>query len=251
MPEHRPVRSNAGLRNPYAPCVIGSHLCAGCGVELRGVSAPPDPVYALPVCVCPGCGLACVRRKHRLRTHPVAFRKLDRVFNRLAFSGFVVALASGTSLLIAVFMSLQSDRTGRGPFGATFSAIRSAPPEELFSVGLAVGSIGMTVSISGILLSRLLWHWRALHLILAWAGLLFAVSLAPTLFEISYGNGNSVAHDVTVRWASRLQALAMCWCATGLGVAIDRATRRPGGSGRKFGRSLRWARKQQARRRAG
>ena len=213
--------------------------------------APPDPVYALPVCVCPGCGRACVRRKHRLRTYPIAFRRLDRAFNRLALGAFVVFLSAGTSLLIAVFMSLQSERSGKGPFAATLGAIRSAPPEEVLSVGLAVGSVGMIVAISGVLLGRLLWHWRAKQLMVGWALLLIFVSLAPTLFEFTLWNTKAWSHDLTSRWPDRLQALAMCWGATALGVLIDRSTRRPDGQNRKLRRSLKWARKQQARRRAG
>lgn len=38
-----------------------THICLGCGFELAGVRAPPDPHYGLPVVVCPRCELACVR----------------------------------------------------------------------------------------------------------------------------------------------------------------------------------------------
>ncbi len=34
----------------------------GCGTELARLHTPPDEHYGLPVVVCPGCGLACVRR---------------------------------------------------------------------------------------------------------------------------------------------------------------------------------------------
>lgn len=242
---------NGQTQNPYASSVLESHPCAACGCELRRVAAPPDPVYALPVCVCPGCGRACVRRKHRFRTNPVAFRRLDRAFNRLALGAIVVAISAGTSLLIAVLMSLQSERSGKGPFVATFGAIRSAPPEEVLSVALAVGSVGMIVAISGVLLGRLLWHWKVNDLLAGWAVMLVVVSLAPTFFEFVESNTAARAHDLTSRWSDRLQALAMCWAATALGVLIDRSTRRPDGKNRKLRRSLRWARKQQARRRAG
>lgn len=242
---------NAEGRIPYATCVLESHLCAGCGRELRGIAAPPDPVYALPVCVCPGCGQACVRRKHRFRTNPVAFRRLDRAFNRLALGAFVLAISAGTSLLIAVFMSLQSERSGKGPFVATLGAIRSAPPEEVLSIGLAVGAVGMVIAISGVMLGRLLRHWKANDLIVGWAVVLIVVSLAPTFVEIVDWDVKARAHDLTSRWPDRLQALAMCWGATALGILIDRSTQRPDGKNHRLRRSLKWARKQQARRRAG
>lgn len=231
--------------------VLESHLCAGCGQELRRVSAPPDPVYALPVCICPGCGLACVRRKHRFRTHPVAFRRLDRAFNRLAISAGCVVLFAGTSLLIAVFMSLQAERTGKGPFGATIGAIRSAPIEELFSIWLAIGSVGMILAISGVLLSRLLWHWKAVHLVSVWAGVLLAVSFLPLVNPIGQWDMDATTRDLVQLWPSRLQALAMCWVATAAGVLIDRMTAPTRNTGRRFKRSLKWARKQVKRRQIG
>ncbi len=243
--------SNARAQNPYAPSVLESHLCAGCGRELRRVAAPPDPVYALPVCICPGCGLACVRRNHRLRTYPIAFRRLDRAFNRLALAGGCVALFAGTSLLIAVFMSLQAERTGREPFTATIGAIRSAPIEELLSIWLAIGGVGMILAISGVLMSRLLWHWKSMQLLGAWAGVLVVVSVLPVLVPIAFWDADAITRDLGELWPSRLQALAMCWVATAVGVPLDRATGQAMGPSRKFGRSLRWARKRIKRRQAG
>ena len=243
--------SNAPSRNPYAPFVLESHLCAGCAHELRQVSAPPDPVYGLPVCVCPECGLACVRRKHRLRTHPIAFRRLDRAFNRLALAAGCVMFFAGTSLLIAVFMSLQAHRTGRGPFAATIGAIRSAPIEELFSIWLAIGSVGMVLAISGVLLSRLLWHWKAAQLVCGWAGVLAVVSFFPLVLPVAGWHADAITLDLVELWPSRLQALAMCWGATALGVPIDRMTGQSRHTGRRFRRSMRWARKRVQRRQVG
>ncbi len=41
-----------------------AHICASCGIDLTGVSAPIDAVLRLPIVVCPGCKAAVVRRKH-------------------------------------------------------------------------------------------------------------------------------------------------------------------------------------------
>jgi len=44
-----------------------AHLCTFCGTDCSGLRAPPDPVYALPVVICRGCGGASVRRRTRER----------------------------------------------------------------------------------------------------------------------------------------------------------------------------------------
>lgn len=250
--------SNSAGRNPYAPCVLESHLCARCGLELRHIAATPDPIYGLPVCVCPGCGLATVRRKHRLRTFPVGFRRLDRAFNRLAFAAGCVVLFAVSSLMISLYMASQAEARGTGPFAATFSAIRNAPPEELLSYALATASVGMVIAISGITLSRLLWHWNTKQLLVGWAcvlGLLALTPMVPILLDIDthqhLDRNQWLSLDLTRALPNRLQAMALCWAATSLGIAIDRGTRPELTTSRRFRRSLRWARKRLARRRAG
>ncbi|MCA9271553.1 MAG: hypothetical protein KDA31_00770 [Phycisphaerales bacterium] len=192
-----------------------------------------------------------MRRKHRLRTNPVAFRRLDRSFNRLAMSAVCVAVFAGTSLLIAVFMSLQASRSGTGPFAATIGAIRNAPIEELFSIWLAIGAVAMILAISGVLLSRLLWHWKTAQLVFAWAGVLVVVSFLPLIVPVAEWEMGALSRDLVSLWPSRLQALAMCWVATAAGVPIDRITAPAKHINRKFRRSMRWARKQVNRRQTG
>lgn len=234
-------------------------MCAGCGAELRREPAPPDPVYGLPVCVCPGCGVACVRRKHRMRTHPVAFRRLDRAFNMLALAAVIVGVSAGTALAVAVGMASIAARDGGGPFMATLAAVRSSRPEELFSVGLLVGCVGMILAISGVLVSRVLWHWRARALVIAWGVVMALMAVVPTalaVYEIGVAwpappLGERVMGDILDNLPDRAQVLAACWLVTACGIGLDRAVSRGDRGDRKFRRSLRWARKRVARRRAG
>ena len=158
---------------------------------------------------------------------------------------------AGTSLLIAVFMSLQASRSGTGPFAATIGAIRNAPIEELFSIWLAIGAVAMILAISGVLLSRLLWHWKTAQLVFAWAGVLVVVSFLPLIVPVAEWEMGALSRDLVSLWPSRLQALAMCWVATAAGVPIDRITAPAKHINRKFRRSMRWARKQVNRRQTG
>lgn len=228
-------------------------------MELRLEPAPPDPVYGLPVCVCPGCGVACVRRRHRLRTYPVAFRRLDRALNHLALSAAIVGVSAGTALGVSVGMTAIAARDGRGPFAATLASVRSSRPEELLSIGLLIGSLGMIVAISGVLVSRVLWHWRARGLVLAWGVVMALMAVTPTALAV-YGigvawpappMGERVMGDILDKLPDRAQVLAACWLVTACGIGLDRAVPRGDHRGRKLRRSLRWARKRVARRRAG
>ena len=55
-----------GAREALSWVVAIEHSCHACGLALGRIRAPLDPIYRLPVVVCPGCHAACVRRRHPL-----------------------------------------------------------------------------------------------------------------------------------------------------------------------------------------
>lgn len=71
-----------------------SHACASCGLELARIRAAPDPIYALPIVVCPRCRLAVVRVKPRV----VRAARRARRFTHAA------AVIGAQAFLLAVFM---------------------------------------------------------------------------------------------------------------------------------------------------
>jgi len=194
-----------------------------------------------------------------MRTHPVAFRRLDRAFNMLTLAAAIVGVSAGTALGVSVGMTNIAARVGGGPFAATLSAVRESRPEELLSIGLLVGSLGMIVAISGVLVSRVLWHWRARALVLAWGGVMAVMAVVPTVLAVYAVGvawpapplGERVMGDILDKLPDRAQVLAACWLVTACGIGLDRAVSRGDRGDRKFRKSLRWARKQVARRRAG
>lgn len=238
---------------PYHRAVLGSHLCTGCGCELCRIPAPPDPVYGLPVCTCPSCGTSVVRRKHRTRTQPVAFKRLDRAFNRMALSLFAIAVFAGSALLIAMVAAYRARDYDLSAWSALIYPIRTADKAELFSIALINLIVATTQLSSGIILSRLLWHWKTKQLALAWLGMLVVMAFLPTLYHFVFPTRGSLTLDLRHDLANRLQILVVLWIVTLAGLAMGKvsADERKLAANRRVRRSLRWARKQIRRRRVG
>ena len=88
-----------------------SHVCLSCGLDLTRVRAPLEPRYALPIVVCPDCGLTAVRRK------PRAWRSFRSLAVTLVVLAAQVGLVVG-GLVALVAISLQlGDMISRGSFG--------------------------------------------------------------------------------------------------------------------------------------
>jgi len=74
-----------------------SHVCISCGLDLARVRARLEPRYALPIVVCPDCGLTTVRRK------PRAWRSFRRLMLSLATLAAQLGLVvTGLAGLLAV-----------------------------------------------------------------------------------------------------------------------------------------------------
>lgn len=102
--------------------VARSHVCSACGHDLARLRAPPDPHYALPVVVCPGCALACVRRPYagtaRWRNAVRVWRLGARLFIRVVMLVLLAVLLLASSAGVAGGL----DRIlGGGPITALLS----------------------------------------------------------------------------------------------------------------------------------
>lgn len=252
-PNRTPLPGNARQANPYDLLVIGSHLCIGCGSELRRVPAPPDPVYALPVCICPTCGTSVVRRKHRFRTRPYAFMRLDRAINHLAFATFMVALLSGAAALTAVIAVMDEEPDARAPVMTLIEHVRGASDSERFSIFLLVAILGGTQLLSGLILRRLLWHWRPVPLGMAWGGLLVAWCIGMLGFRWWLNPSVVTFWDAFEPAGPMLQILAISWVITLVGLFLGGVSARGQGEIelRRFRRVLKRARRRQRKGREG
>ena len=214
-------------------------------------------MYGLPICTCPHCGTSVVRRAHRFRTYPVEFKRLDRAFNRIALTLAVIVAVACSAVLIAAIASRLVVEHETHAWAALTRAVRSAPASDLLSIGLGLGIVAVVQILSGIVLARLLWHWTPAALAAAWLGVLALGAMLPTTalaMEVWNRSGppGNAWQTIRLGLADRGQILAGCWLVTAAGIfagSLGRPTieaRR----GRRLRRSLRWARKQQARQRA-
>ncbi len=90
-----------------------SHICPSCLTELARIRAVPEPHYRLPIVVCPGCSLACVRTKHPDQAFWRGIRRGVR-------SGWLVILKGlllGVMSLVVIFV-----------LGSTINALERADP---------------------------------------------------------------------------------------------------------------------------
>ena len=81
------------------------HSCPNCGRALARVRAPLDPIYHLPIVVCPTCNTACVRRRHPVAQ---AWRTTRHVIATAIGLGWRVlgcAMLVGISIGIAAMLS--------------------------------------------------------------------------------------------------------------------------------------------------
>lgn len=158
--------------------MLANHPCASCGLELRRIAAPPDPVYGLPVVVCPRCGAAVVRRKHRTRPRSARLR-LWRTLSAL-LTRAVAALIVTAAMLPVV--GLVSDAGTEPTLGAALDRIAGPLADPRSSESDRTGFIVMWVvllglgALGGTLASLLLPHlraWGVALVLLAWVAAVF------------------------------------------------------------------------------
>lgn len=130
--------------------------------------APADPVYRLPIVVCPRCAQAVVRRRH-----PVQARSRQISANIQSIMGLAVRVAGSLGLAGAIIgLSVLVE-------DAHFRATRrdmNPVLDEMFIVG---GCLWLAVAGAiGVWLGAMFAHWRVLPLVAAWlAGLVALVAM--------------------------------------------------------------------------
>ena len=177
--------------------VARCHVCFGCGSDLASVPAPPDPHYGLPVVVCHGCGVACVRRPYG---GTARWRSAGRAcWTTWTFVARLAALTALPALIGAAAWQMATELYpvfGRDPMISLFNL--SPARQRLLSDWIAESGafllpVWLAASLcTGIVAGLLFPHWR-----LRWwpvgagAGLAVAV-LLPALIvgatEWSYSN---------------------------------------------------------------
>ncbi len=110
-----------------------AHTCPSCGQCLTLIPAPRDPIYQLPIVVCPGCRGACVRYADGHRAVPRAIARVRlAIFTAVANTLWTLIAAA---VCAAVNVGMGSDLRGSGlkiwPFLAMLVGL--APRDDAFT----------------------------------------------------------------------------------------------------------------------
>lgn len=145
-----------------------SHVCARCGVDLSHLRAPPDPIYGLPIVVCPGCGDASVRRallkKWRRRSGAAVAPAIGAAAWR--------ALAFVTSVLTGlVIASVASDIAGSfdpEPPVKGFARVEPSVWELVGGIGVMFWLAALSTLVTALLIVVSIGHLGRVRRLVAW-----------------------------------------------------------------------------------
>ena len=198
-----------------------SHICPSCLTELARIRAVPDEHYGLPVVVCPGCKLACVRTRH-------PDQQFWRVYhrNRLAI-GAVIGRVIFTVILGLILWGISEWATD--VFADHRGNLELLEPFTAIDVETAMGAwlIPVLAMIAGFVVRLLYAHQRAwvCALILFATGFFF--SSLEYFFEYVYGLlaflGSFVPENDLPETADMLlrgKFLLMIWVLSLIGIGV-------------------------------
>ena len=210
-----------------------SHLCLQCGADLAPVRAQREPIYGLPLVICPWCGTAAVRRVHPLRQR---WRTMQRLSIALGILGGQAMLLAGfitLTIIVCVHFADLLVKTG----------LDAHEPDNGFVLALCFGALPVAL---GAWLTAGLSHWRRLAAWGSFGGLLliclsFDTIIAPAFTQLTDGL-NVTAAPIDCRWspwAARVAVLLALLSIAGAGLPVGRLIL----AGLALTRSLLWRRR--------
>jgi hypothetical protein len=139
------------------------HFCEHCGFDLTRVRPQADPVYQLPLVLCPQCETACVRRRHPLNRR---WRQIRRALASCWVLAWQLALLWSLPGVMVALALLLAELRAEGEFHARSMG-------AVFSLGIAAA----LAIFAGMWLTLGLAHWRRWVVWLTWCGVLSLVML--------------------------------------------------------------------------
>lgn len=151
-----------------------AHTCANCGHDLSRLCALIDPVYALPIVVCPRCREAVVRTSSPVRARARQVQRTAGSLARLALSVLVTLGLAGAVIGLSSLVEEQWARAQRG----------SVAPWTHEAVVMAGAVWAVVAMIAGFWLGVMLQHWRRWLVLPAWGLLLLGLIVLVEFFEL-------------------------------------------------------------------
>ena len=199
-----------------------SHVCLGCGQEIRHVAAPLDPHYQLPVVVCPTCGQAAVRGPNR-----ILWKKTAR-----SAWWFSVQVGMATIVMLVVSSTILGLDLRR-----TISNLTSDPLMAFTTIAAVVALIAAGAWMGAALRHIVLWQ-----LLLGFCGVLIVIVLLGAVRRPWQLWPTLRWHDVADLGQVALLVLAIVGAAAAMAQLLTRS-----GNQRAMAKRMRKRRKQIAR----
>ncbi len=170
-----------------------SHICTGCGNDLAMLRAPRDPVYGLPLVVCPTCKRPSVRTRASVER---LFRRVQRTRRSvLALLAQGIMLALFLLAVCAPYLRIEelvlrdwrmswTDAT-RALMSATL-ADETREPDAQAMLAAPVGVLVAGCVMAGVWLRFGLGHWRLAFAHGAWIVVVFLTLTLPPLVGLAH-----------------------------------------------------------------
>lgn len=181
---HISTHCNGSDRIPYnARIVPQSQTCPSCLTELARIRAIPDPYYGLPIVVCPTCKAASVRTRHHDIEFWRGFRRFHSVLRIVFAKALLMLIFSG--LMTLLILSAGDVFMPFGRFNPSFPFTSGDAWSILSAVGILIGSVLLTASVSVLIRHKPIYQSLLIFLILttcfltidysvSWSGIMLA-----------------------------------------------------------------------------
>lgn len=214
-----------------------SHICLGCGADLAGERASPEPHYGLWIVACPRCGRVAARRWTRVLWQRRRARRVRAALVALGSRMALLLLATAAVLVGAWYMTATLDEVGLGweDLGGVVSGRIEWPAEDWALRGgpFVMGGWVLACLTAGAVLGAGLSHWRWWAAWGCWGALL----LGLMWIKPAWARVDVAFHEMTdplgthgepraAMWGRLAAAALASWLATGLGVPLGRLIHR-------------------------
>lgn len=180
-----------------------AHTCARCGFDLSRLRAPVEPIYGLPVVVCPLCREAVVRR-----LHPVQARW------RQARAALVSIVVLGATVVVAAIFAGLLIGLSVGLRVVIVRALSRGEVVWLDEEVILIGGLWCGAAVlAGAWLGVMLPHWRWWAILPLWVVALWSAMVVSGAAEmiriIARGESVDLVSLAWLRWLEQRGAMAL------------------------------------------
>ena len=215
-----------------------AHTCLRCGLNLAPIAAPLDPIYRLPIVVCPECREPSVRHSDGHRVVPREIDRLRRAIRNTAFSLFGLCVAVGSTIGATAILLASAHDAGLQPIEIAAMIARVMPRdgryEDWASSSSPIGMLAWFIMSAGVgtYLTAALPHLSRRRFLLVFGAVtLVALFTYGTIEQIDEYSVRPMISPIQFEYPEELKILAnLPLTAAGAlaGIPLGRRARRSG-----------------------